>query len=360
MKLILILLLTSTALRAQVPHIDYMIADEAKSQLQIHGTFGPDHTGGATIEGVPCSVRFWSDTMVICDLPDSGAGSGGHVIVQQMSGTSNARMLSIFKMTILSPLYYYQAGTIPYFIGDGSTTWNLNWRADIYKRPKNISQIIPFEISKSSLGEWVKTEGNLPYPDIKLSWSDSIHISDTTITLFGELDLLNFKIIFKPTQIQSTPSYTFKDSIPFMESYLMPTLSFDSNGFLSSYKRNDTTFDVQHGSKEIHADGVFNQKILFPPRIKNSVTQSPLPCSDPIKIFSHIGSEDHSISLEAEGPLGETTASLYSIEGRLLKQEKISIPQAGMYSFDVSGINARMGFLVFKTEKGIVARKVVF
>src|SRR5258708_273132 len=106
---VLLFLLFTSALRAQVPHIDYMIADEAKSQLQIHGTFGPDHTGGASIEGVSCSVRYWSDTMVICDLPDSGAGSGGHVIVQQMSGTSNARMLSIFEATIENPQYYYQA-----------------------------------------------------------------------------------------------------------------------------------------------------------------------------------------------------------------------------------------------------------
>ena len=77
-------------------------------------------------------------------------------------------------------------------------------------------------------------------------------------------------------------------------------------------------------------------------------------------MFFRIGSEDHFISLEAEQPLGETKASLYSIDGKLLKEENIFIFAPGMYSFDASGINMRVGILVLKTQKGIVAKKVVF
>jgi hypothetical protein len=201
---LILLLLSAGALYAQVPHIDYMMADEAKSQLQIHGTFGPDHTGNALIEGVPCSIRFWSDTMVICDLPDSGAGSGGHVTVEQMSGTSNTRMLSIFVMTIENPFFYvgYQSniGTI-FGPGAGQTIWNVNWRADIASRPKNVSSLVQFEISKSSKGTWKL----LTYPNVELCSSDSLHFSDSSIALFGQLDLIKFKVIFMLTRMQSYP-----------------------------------------------------------------------------------------------------------------------------------------------------------
>jgi hypothetical protein len=144
------------------------------------------------------------------------------------------------------------------------------------------------------------------------------------------------------------------------EAYQPKSLDFDTTGYLTGYQNDYTTGALFNGTYEKHADSLFNQRILFPPLVKNGVLQSPQPSSDFIKIFSHIGSEDHLISFEAEEPLGEMSASLYSIDGRLLKLEKIFILSPGMYSFDASGINANFGFLVLKTSKGIVAKKVLF
>ncbi|MFI5264448.1 MAG: hypothetical protein ACHQM6_08035 [Candidatus Kapaibacterium sp.] len=351
MKLILILLLTSAALRAQVPHIDYMMADEAKSQLQIHGTFGPDHTGSATIEGIPCSVRFWSDTMVICDLPDSGAGSGGHVIVQQMSGTSNARMLSIFRMTFFDRVWHFDPN--PYiggFMHMLDCDWIINWREDIAVKPP-IS--IPFEISKSSHGE-VHHTGNANGRDAILPWSDSIKLADSSISLKGTLDLQKYLIKFG-TALMKTDYWSYDNTLVTYQPLVIP---FDTFGSIANYVDTFTYLDPPLSTrKEVY---LINSQILFPPGVKSSVPQSSQPYSNLIKIFSRIISEDHQISFEAEEALGETTASLYSIDGRLLKQGEISIPAAGMYSLDVGGVNARMGFLVMKTEKGMVAEKVVF
>src|SRR5579872_1976664 len=151
MKYAVILLLFATALRAQVPHIDYMMADEAKSQLQIHGTFSSDTTGFVTIENTKQTVRSWSDTLIICDLPDSGDGSGGHVTVTQGSSVSNVRMLSIFRIGVDNFDWYWD-GHIPsmaqYYAIIGRR-WIVNWRADIGGRATSFLHQIPFEISKS-------------------------------------------------------------------------------------------------------------------------------------------------------------------------------------------------------------------
>jgi len=342
----ILLMLSASALRAQIPHIDYMMADEAKSQLQIHGAFTSDTTGFVTIENIKQIVRSWSDTLIICDLPDSGAGSGGHVTVSQMSGVSNVRMLSIFRFTIANPLFGV-------FVNS-----DTSWRADIETRPYNISTLVQFEIAKSSTGEWMRSLPN--YRDTLLLWSDSSHFSNITITLFGTLDLKRFNVIFSPTKMQSLPFWQDGNPDPFIESYKPNLISFDTAGFITGYHNDYITDDISSQWYELHIDSLYDQKILFSPSEKNLVSQSLQPTSDFIKIFSNIGSEDHQISLEAEVPLGETTASLYSIDGRLLKQEKIFISSAGMYSFDASGINTRVGFLVLKTEKGAVAGKVLF
>jgi len=320
MKYIL-LLLSATALRAQVPHIDYMMADEAKSQLQIHGIFSSDTTGFVTIENIKQTVRSWSDTLIICDLPDSGAGSGGHVAVTQMSGTSNARMLSIFVMGIRRDLYADD-------ILLGTCEWyDVIWRLEI----DNFSQQ-NFENSKISWGTYYDPKYSNKYQLLSGALSGSVKNS---VLSFSEIAMLARPNAYSYYQIQN--------------------ISFDSTGSIKGYSD-----DQNPGNATNEARDNIDIEILFPPSAKNGVTQSFQTPSDLIKIFSHIVSEDHLIFLEAEVPLGETTASLYSIDGRLLKQEKIFISSAGMYSFDASGINMRMGFLIVQTEKGIVTGKVLF
>jgi hypothetical protein len=349
MKFILILLLTTGTIRAQVPHIDYMIADEAKSQLQIHGTFGPDHTGFVTIENTKQTVRSWSDTMLICDLPDSGAGSGGHVIVQQIGVASNVRILSIFQTTIIHDTFIDHGPGLPLEIFE-LLNWYVNWRVDINSRNHSNISTIPFEISKSSFGS--STYLGYSISDRK-PWTDSSNIRDGSISLSGSVDISNHKVIF------DTAFFIFADTDLVViqkkqvkkHVYHPLIINFDTLGGINGYI-DSGIYHSQYNS--------LSGEILFPSGVRNSVSRSLQLTTDLIKIFSHIGSEDHQISFEAEEPLGETTTSLYSIDGRLLKQEKISIPSAWIYSFDVSGVNARFGILVFKTDKGVFARKVFF
>ncbi len=346
MKFILIILLTSGALRAQVPHIDYMIADEAKSQLQIHGTFGPDTTGFVIIENTKQTVRSWSDTMVICDLPDSGAGSGGHVTVQQMTGTSNERMLSIFKISVFhSDWYYGNGGNNP----RGYFTWYILWRIDLMKHHNNDS-LRKFEIAKVSYGN---AYDPFTTNSIDEFWFDSANYKSSGISVTGTINLSGFTIKLDTTiMIFANP---FGPTAYNSASYNSKIFSFDTLGNVFGY----SDMIVLRGDEKT-TENQISGEIFYPPSTKSTVSQFLRSPSDLIKILSHIGSEDHLISFEAEEPLGETTTSLYSIDGRMLKQEKISIPSAGIYSFDVSGIKATVVFLVLKTQKGIVAKKVLF
>src|SRR5438105_5539464 len=89
----------SGILYSQQPSISYLMCDEAKSQLQIRGSFGMD-SGSVTIEDTTLGIVFWSDSLIICNLPDSGKGAGGNVSVQTVRGVSNMRALSIFLITM--------------------------------------------------------------------------------------------------------------------------------------------------------------------------------------------------------------------------------------------------------------------
>jgi hypothetical protein len=75
------------------------MCDEAKSQLQIRGSFGLD-SGSVMIEDTTLGIVSWSDSLIICSLPDSGKGAGGRVLLQTIHGISNKRMLSIFSVNI--------------------------------------------------------------------------------------------------------------------------------------------------------------------------------------------------------------------------------------------------------------------
>jgi hypothetical protein len=341
-SIILFILFSAATLRAQVPRIDYLMADEAKSQLQIHGTFASDTTGFVTIENTKQTVRFWSDTLLICDLPDSGAGSGGHVTVTQTSGTSNARTLSIIMLYIDHPVYVF-IGPGQGYEGVGIFNWYVNWRIDIgfYN---NRDSIIFFEISKSSYGI-----GSRPYTE-RQNWEDTSDLKRSGISLSGKLNLVSMTISF------NTVYFIFDSTFPQSvrtNTYQPLTIIIDSFGTVYGY-RDSGTFD------NAHWDNSLSGKILFAPALKNSVPQFSKASTDCIKVFSPFTSDNHLISLEAEVALGETTASLYSIDGRLLKQEKIFISSPGNYTFDANRFSTKFGILVLKTSNGVTAKKVFF
>src|SRR2546421_12149172 len=101
---ILAIFVASTPLLAQQPSISYLMCDEAKSQLQIRGSFGID-SGSVTIEDTTLGIVSWSDSLIICNLPDSGKGAGGHVEVQTVKGVTNKKALRIFSLSIYHAKY---------------------------------------------------------------------------------------------------------------------------------------------------------------------------------------------------------------------------------------------------------------
>jgi len=96
--------------------------------------------------------------------------------------------------------------------------------------------------------------------------------------------------------------------------------------------------------------------ILFPPNTKSSVLQPSQPNIVQIKITTN----ENLTTLQTETSLGSTTASLYTIDGKLLKQTKLDISAAGIYTIDVSDVHTRFALLVLQTEKGVITRKILF
>lgn len=345
-------LIAARSICAQVPHIDYMIADEVKSQLQIHGTFGTDHTGRASIEGVPCSVRFWSDTMVICDLPDSGAGSGGHVIVTQMTGTSNARMLSIFKVNI-DHFYWHWLGNQfpPYFGVIFGQRWIVNWRADIEDRNENKPHLISFDASKSSYGTYIT--GISSVPEYLFPWSDTSVMSDSSISLSGTINLKKSLIEFNIARMYLASVVEPYHIAGFDSIYHPLSIGFDTFGNISGY--------VDSGINGLtkKSDSLYNQKILFPPDFQNSVSLTPAGSSSILQVLSRPYSTEQSISFLSEERLGDITISLYDIGGRMLIEENLSIPCAGIYKISVNVLKPSIGILVVKSADRIIVKRVI-
>jgi hypothetical protein len=79
-----------------------------------------------------------------------------------------------------------------------------------------------------------------------------------------------------------------------------------------------------------------------------------------LSLFVYFNQESGKIELQSSSYFGETTASLYTIDGRLLRRQNINIAAPGNYEFDASGIRSQFGFLVLQTAKGVIARKILF
>ncbi len=85
------------ALAQEAPRINFIWADEPQGILGISGEFGADpgvSQRGVTVGGTSLSVRSWEENLLQCDLPPSGAGSSGDVIVTAGGLRSNARRLA--------------------------------------------------------------------------------------------------------------------------------------------------------------------------------------------------------------------------------------------------------------------------
>jgi hypothetical protein len=315
------------------------MADEAKSQLQIHGSFGID-SGTVSIEDTTLAIISWSDSLILASLPDSGKGAGGNVIVQTLKGVSNKRVLSIIFMHIDYSKFVLESGNYWKMISDNS--WHCNWRTDIGPRQADLNSPFLFEISKSSYGDYFDYQGN--YNKAAIPWADSSLLHDTCISVSGLMDLSAHEINLKKIYMTYGNANKFFDR--------PKILKFDSLGFLDAAL--DTIYDNDLGyHRNVYSYGGL---ILFPPATKNTVSQPSESNFEHINIIAN----DHSITLRTPSVLGPTTASLYSIDGRLLQRTKLNIPSAGIYTLDASDVHAHFALLVLQTERGVITRKILF
>jgi hypothetical protein len=78
------------------PSIAYMRVDEIQNQLKIEGLFDKDQ-GHVFVGGQEINVKSWNSLSITCDLPTSGDGSAGEVIVRQNEHHSNSAYISEWK-----------------------------------------------------------------------------------------------------------------------------------------------------------------------------------------------------------------------------------------------------------------------
>ncbi len=333
--LIVFVFLSASPLLAQNPAISYLMCDEAKSQLQIHGSFGAD-SGSVSIEDTALHIVSWSDSLIICNLPDSGKGAGGSVEVQTKNGVSNKRVLSIFMLKVDCPLWIFEANSnggswfCPY-----TKRWLVNWRMDISSRSQNLPVLLPFEASKSSHAYGMNADFQVP-------WHDTSDFFMPGFTFSGVVDLSKSTIYFH----QEKCKYGSIDTV-----YMPLPIKFDATGYIAGYT------DIEKGDPEGQhtkqkTDSMYGQKILFPP--------------NPNVAF-HSGETDvrmwmtgSVVTIQSENPPGPVTVSLYNIDGRLLKQKKLNISSPEIYIFDINSVHMHVAILILQTEKGVITREVIF
>jgi len=78
------------------PTIKNVAADEYLDQLEIWGIFG-DVAGTVTVGNKELQGCQWGDSVITCNLPESGDGSEGEVVVTVQGHKSNAAMLTSWR-----------------------------------------------------------------------------------------------------------------------------------------------------------------------------------------------------------------------------------------------------------------------
>ncbi len=348
MKTILafLFILVCASLRAQAPVIDYLQVDEAKSQLWVIGKFGVD-SGSVAIEDTTLRIVSWSDTMIVCGLPDSGIGAAGVVRVIVPNGKSNDRILSLIHLNIFlerDAMDFHTGWT-----GLNGYYWDCAFRIDLNTRPHQLSQRLPFEASKASHGV------NQTRSFDKLLWTDSSSLKDSTVSVSGTVDLTTNEIIVRENFMGCVDmQYNLNNVAEGLEQRLL----FTKAGIIK--EKIDTAFS-SYDNHSIRSIQSTSGKILFPPSTLNIVSgRYGQLMGGPVIASILVNKGDHTIVIENFDPIEEGTVALFAIDGRLLRKAIIDMETPGSYKFDARGIDHQIGLLVFQTKNGCIAKKILF
>ncbi|MBS1902590.1 MAG: hypothetical protein JSS75_02695 [Bacteroidetes bacterium] len=336
--IILLFLTTPGPLVAQQPTITKLVADEAKSLLQIRGQFGTV-TGSVLIADTTLDVVSWSDSLIVCNLPDSGRGAGGNVTVKTQDAISNERFLSVFKLDVFhSDWYFANGGNNP----KGYFSWSIAFRADIGSYLGSDSLQV-FEASKVSYGSALDP---ITSESRKVNWEDTAAHQTSGIAVSGVLNKYSRTIkLIAGMQFDNPFGAAHYSS----SGYATKPFTYDTLGNIFGY----WDFITIGGGMQADQNYV-SGKILFPPSMINTVVVSP-PKDDQIRLTR----DRHSIKIHSSCDLGKTTILLYSVNGTLLSHDIVNLAVGGEYTIDVKSISAQEGFVVLQTEKGLICRKII-
>lgn len=163
------------------PSIKWLIADQHKDELYISGIFGadPGTNGKVTIDDgkgpAQVTVKSWKPDQIVVDLPQSGAGAAGDVVVSVRGHDSNPRRLVRWQ------------GSFSYTLRDkGTLTLNITMPfdfrldpGDFRLKPGEPPQAWPAAVATSNprmvgdysaSGTYVQTSGPCTYT---FTWSGS-------------------------------------------------------------------------------------------------------------------------------------------------------------------------------------------
>lgn len=82
------------------PSIRYVTIDEMEGLLTLTGEFGSDPSPKVTVGGTEVSLKQWSSSQIVANLPFDGPGSKGDAIVEVKGVKSNARQISDWPIPI--------------------------------------------------------------------------------------------------------------------------------------------------------------------------------------------------------------------------------------------------------------------
>ncbi len=127
-SIIAIICFFTSSLCGQQPRIDSIGIDESKGILNISGSFGKP-LGLVEVDSVQMVIINWADSLITVNIPDTGKGCAGKVVVASNGFQSNAKTISKWREQVsFEQQVYYQS--------DGTTQTNgddffLSWRYDL-------------------------------------------------------------------------------------------------------------------------------------------------------------------------------------------------------------------------------------
>jgi hypothetical protein len=164
------------------PSIWFMDLDEFNKTLRISGDFGDDpgqNSRAVLVGGQPCPVSSWDKEEIECDLPDSGPGASGEVIVTVRGQKSNTAHLTEWEGDFTHTVT--GQGTLKQTV-----TYHIRLRADIRKVRTEIHEAPTFFggdravfatadsiASYACSGTFIYTLDGSPRPVCTENWSGS-------------------------------------------------------------------------------------------------------------------------------------------------------------------------------------------